>query len=278
MKKVDQILKIIKKYDFKKQDLDSEITKSSQITFIQFTCSTINPKFLLDQQNPQNYVSLNPKGNNMETDLPTLEKFYIEINKIYPTKIIILIGNTDPFYIYSEEGKIYPNISNKELLLRYNKQWSKYKRNLADYLKLKYPKLEIEIISWYELEVSMKEIYGWDFRKQFSITKRRIKQLFKESDFEWELRRLKDQFGPGKYFFNLKVPADKTLKRWILRKFTEYAVQGLWIKLLFPDAILLQNEKPSNLRSSMYQPLIKELLNSKLPIIYPFGIDNSGYQ
>lgn len=54
-------------------------------------------------------------------------------------------------------------------------------------------------------------------------------------------------------------------------------LQGLWLKENFPDGILLQNEKPTLLRCEMYQPLIIEKYKTKLPNLFIFGVDNSGY-
>lgn len=278
---------VIYKFDGKKdKNTDWELVRASiainiyenkPLTLIQFTCSTINPSYMFNLKQPEKYVSLNPEGNNMEVDLPTTNKLYFEIAKIIPVRLIILIGNTDPFYIYSQEGTIYPNIPTEALLKRFNKRWRKYKKNLECYLQLKYPTLKVEVVSWYELEQKMGKL-GWDFRLQFQKTKENISKYFRKEDFKWELNRLSDQFGSGKYFYNLDRPSTLILGKWIKRKFAEYTTQGFWIKLIFPGCILLQNEKPSDLRTSMYQPLIREVLNTKLPVIYPYGVDNLGFQ
>ena len=106
----------------------------------------------------------------------------------------------------------------------------------------------------------------------------KISRYFSKKELDWELAKLKNQFGSGKYFENLTRPSDKLLKDWVKRKFAEYAVQGKWLYKYFPNTILIQNEKPSELRSRMYQPLIKGEYGDKLPIVYFFGIDNSGFR
>lgn len=250
----------------------------NQLTLIIFTCSTINPKYMFDLKNPENYVSLDPKGNNLEQDLPKLKKFYQQLSKYISVKIIILIGNTDPFYIYTQEGKIFPNISEGEFWNRFNIRWQLYKNNLQQYLKKRLPNIKFEVISWYELEKSYEKYLIWNFRKQFTYVRKNIYKYFSQDDLNRELSSLQNAFGEGKYFYNIKKPPTPILKEWIKRKFAEYAVQGLWIKQIFAEAILLQNEKPSFLRTKMYQPLIKKYLNSSLPVIYPFGVDNLGFQ
>ena len=287
MDKASTLLSILEKANTKKNDviflpfvkcaIETAIFSQKPLILLTFTCSTINPQYMYDVKNPELYVSLDPEGNNLEVDLPTLASLYKQLNLIYPTKLIIFIGNTDPFYIYTEEVQRLPGVTTKEFWKRFSKRWKLYKKNLGLYIQKAYPSLNPEIISWYELEKEW-VTFGWDFKKQFNKTLQKIDTYFPKSDFEWELTKLENSFGKGKYFYNLKKPSQKTLQIWVKKKFAEYAVQGLWIKFIFQNAILLQNEKPSDLRSKMYQPLIKSKLNSRLPIIYPYGVDNSGYQ
>lgn len=233
---------------------------------------------MFDRKNPENYVSLEPAGNNLKQDLPKLKKLYKQSVKYRSVRLIILIGNTDPFYIYTQEGKIFPNISEKGFWNRFSKRWKIYRSNLEEYLQKLLPNVKFEVISWYELEKDLEKKLGWNFKGQFSEVRKNISKYFTKEDFNWELKNLKNAFGEDKYFYNLKRPPIPVLKEWVKRKFAEYAVQGLWIKQIFPEAILLQNEKPSFLRTKMYQPLIKKYLNSRLPVIYSFGVDNLGFQ
>lgn len=283
----DKVCKAITNLDYKKDSSDSFLIKSvvlnclnqnRPIIFVQFTCSTVNPKFLYSSKNPEKYISLSPRGNNLQPDLTTLQKFYSQIQALAKVRIVIFIGNTDPFYIYSMEGKLYPKLTAEKLLVKYNERWSKYKKNLSKFISKSNPELKFELISWYDLEIQVKQSPGWNFRKQFQKILKNINKYFSSEDLDWELKKLKTQFGTDKYFYNIPCPPDKILKIWIKRKFSEYCLQGFWVKTLFPEAILLQNEKPSKLRTKMYQPLIEKILDSRLPVIYPYGVDNSGYQ
>lgn len=288
MRDLDQrIINVLKKYDGKgdqNPDLDllrlnvlASITQKKPLQIVLFTCSTINSENMFNEQRFDLYVSLDPKGNNLEIDLPNLSKLYSDLNKLITVETTVLIGNTDPFYIYTQEGEIFSGISEQELLKKFSIRWAKYRINLEKSIKSDFPNLNIKVVSWYELERGWSD-FGWDFRKQFRQVRKNIDKYFTVKEFAWELSKLKEAFGPDKYFKNLKRPPDSILKEWIRRKFAEYTVQGFWIKLIFPNAILLQNEKPSDLRTRMYQPLIKEKFNSRLPVLYPFGVDNSGYQ
>lgn len=261
-----------------KANIANSVYQNLPLNFVIFTCSTINPKYLFDQNNPEKYVSLSPIGNNLEVDLLKLKNFYDKISKIYPTKITILIGNTDPYYIYSQSWKIYKNLSSDILWKRFSKRWNNYKQNLNLWLKTELPNVNFEIISWFELEKTWEKNTGNNFEYIFNKTYKDIFSYFSKKLLDWEICKLKKQFGLNKYFYNIKTPKLSILNDWTKRKFAEYAVQGFWIKQIFPNSILLQNEKPSLLRTKMYQPLIKKYINSELPVIYPFGIDNSGFQ
>lgn len=284
---VKKIMVILKRYDSKGDQnpdwayIEATVTTSvlteKPLLFVNFTCSTINSEFMFDQKNPELYVKLDPKGNNLGLDLPVLNKLYQKLSKIYPVKVLILIGNTDPFYIYTQEWKIFPHLSPKILWKRFASRWQRYRNILEKTIQTQYPKLNIEVLSWYELEQRWNQ-NGWNFKDTFDKTKTNINDYYGARAFNWELNKLEQAFGPGKYFDKLQKPATKILKEWVRRKFAEYTVQGLWIKQIYPSAILLQNEKPSDLRTSMYQPLIKELLDSKLPVLYPYGVDNLGFQ
>lgn len=287
MNKLKAVLNIIKKFDAKDrnaswpdiENIVAEVVAANKpLTLISFTCSTINPRYMFNEKDPELYVSLNPQGNNLEPDLSKLQEIFLELSSYIEVRLIILIGNTDPFYIYTQETKALPSLSEADFWRRFSKRWRIYRKNLITYLCKQSPKLKVEVISWYELEKSWEKKKGWDFRRQFTKTRKSVTKYFSEEELNWELSNLKKNFGKGKYFYNLERPKEVTLKEWVKRKFAEYSVQGLWIKQIFPKAILLQNEKPSDLRTSMYQPLIKEVLNQNLPVIYPYGVDNLGFQ
>ncbi len=241
------------------------------MNLILFTCSTINDKFMFDQKFPWNYVNLDPKGNNLESDISTLRKLS---NK---NKILIIIGNTDPYYIYSQSFSVYPNLDKKLLWKKFDARWQKYKQNLEIWLKQNHV-FYFQILSWREFELNIKQQIGIDFESVFNNLLPKIGTYFSQKDFDLEFRKLKLAFGPDQYFKNLKQPSDKILKIWIKRKFTEYTLQGLFLYLFFPEYTLAQNEKPTLLRNKMYQPLIKAFFNKNLPVITPFGIDNTSYQ
>jgi len=289
MQKNKKILEILKKFDGKgknnpdwkliKANLYTSLIKKRPIQLISFTCSTINPAYMFDKVNPENYVSLDPTGNNLEICLPKISemaKRFGEENINY--EILILIGNTDPFYIYTQEGKSL-NFTKKQLFAKYNSRWVIYKKELEEWIKFSYPELNFKVVSWYELEKDWERKVKVSFYKLFRETYKNIDKYYSQVELEWEFVKLENAFGEGRYFGSLEVPPREVLQDWIKRKFSEYTIQGLWIKQIFPYGILMQNEMPTDLRYKMYQPLIKKFYGNDvtLPNIYPFGVDNFGF-
>ena len=238
-----------------------------------FTCSTINPIEMFSRK-PENYVALSPIGNNLEADLPTLKKYLVGLKKQkIDFTLSIIIGNTDPYYIYTLIGKTCSFYSKKQFFNKFGARWTTYKSNFEKWLKTRLKIDNLKIVSWYEFEKSKGNLFEKMFNKYLKI----IDKYFSQDKFAWERNKMKQNFGFGKYFDSLPMPTDKILNQWVKRKFTEYMVQGLWLYENFPNAILLQNEKPTMLRYEMYQPLIREIYNSELKNSFIFGIDNAGY-
>jgi hypothetical protein len=253
------------------------VSSNGTLSLVLFTCSTINSKYLFSKT-PWKYVSLNVKGNNIEVDLPRLERVLGELRRIYPKiEVIVLIGNTDPYYIYLQQFRGMSKEEQKLTWCRFKIRWEKYREKLKSWIQ-QYSMPEIRVVSWYAFEKRIEKERNILFEQQFEQVKNDLASYFSAKDLEWELSQLKIQFGPGKYFTNLECPPENLLKDWIRRKFSEYALQGKWIYACFPNALLIQNEMPSDLRSKMYQPLIREEYHDVLPILYFFGVNNKGYQ
>ena len=283
---INKVIRIITSFDKNKKNPDltkikSIITKSVRsnkpIKMVCFTCSTINDRYLFDEERPWNYVCLNPKENNLETDIPVLKSLVKKLSSIYPVKLTIIIGNTDPFYIYTQSFSILKQYKQEYLWEKYSARWEKYRIKLSKWLKSQ-GLTNFEVISWYEFEKRIETEYQLIFKSLFKILLPNIKLFITKKDFSRERKVLRSAFGEDKYFKYLKPPKAKVLKIWIRRKFTEYMLQGFFIYKFIPNSILIQNEKPSILRCRMYQPLINILYKDRLPNIYPFGVYKSGYQ
>jgi len=245
------------------------------LEFLLFTCSTIDATKLFSDK-PWEYISLNPAGNNLETDLPNLKNILNILQNIYPIKLKIIIGNTDPYYIYLQQFVNFPENKCSEIKKEFEKRWTIYRNIFEDWLQEKLPNTNLEVISWQAWEKKQETEQKISFEKEFNNLYSQWPKIFSEKDLAWEYRKLITQFEPKKYFSGLTKPNDELLKDWIVRKFCEYAVQGFWLQRAFPNGILLQNEKPSELRSAMYQPLLKRI-GKVLPILYFFGVDDEGY-
>lgn len=281
-----KLIKKIEQYDSKglnnefRESIERTVLKAlndnKPLNLISFTCSTINSEYMFSDT-PWLYVNTNPKGNNLTPDIKRLKEIIIELKKIYPKiELNVLIGNTDPYYIYLQQFKNFPKNQRDFLWQKLNVRWKIYKKNFEKWAKKSIPKAQV--MSWYEFEKDIEITDGKSFEKEYEIVRKNIYLYFDKKQLEWEFKKLQTQFGKGNYFTNLQKPDDKLLKDWVVRKFTEYAVQAKWIYENIPNSILIQNEKPSDLRSQMYQPVIQEKYSDSLPIVYFFGVDNGGYQ
>ncbi|OHA11829.1 MAG: hypothetical protein A3I44_06325 [Candidatus Sungbacteria bacterium RIFCSPLOWO2_02_FULL_51_17] len=283
---IARLFRTIKRYDAKKQNPDDGAIVSRlrrivrlrlPMEFLSFTCSTTNPEYLFSKT-PWLYVNTDIRGNNLEADLPKLERVYRDLGKSYANiKFIVLVGNTDPYYIYSRQFDLYQGQNKSLLWEKFNDRWTCYRRNFEKWLRTNFSFGNVAVVSWYEFERARERRDKIRFEDMFQSVRRRSGFYFSRLDLQRELESIKAQFGPGKYFQQLAMPSESLLKDWVERKFSEYAVQGLWLREDFPDAILIQNEQPSDLRYRMYQPLIRERHGDVLPNVYFFGVDNRGF-
>lgn len=283
---VRKLYQMVKRYDAKRLNPDGRIifarirravTSRAPLTFLMFTCSTINSEYLFSKT-PWRYVSTRVRGNNLELNIPQLEQIFRNMKRVYPRiRLVILIGNTDPYYIYLRQFAAYSYQNRQLLTAKFNARWQRYRRNLERWLTRNFQFSDLRVISWYQLERTREKQDGIRFEVLFTRTRRNLNACFSREERRWELENLRTQFGPGRYFAKLETPPESLLRDWVARKFAEYAVQGLWLWELFPNAILIQNEKPSDLRYRMYQPLIREKYRTVLPNVYFFGVDNQGF-
>jgi hypothetical protein len=258
-----------------RQAIEKSIVKKQPLQLLSFTCSTIQSEYMFSDT-PWLYVDTNVERNNLTNDLEKLTEIVTELRDVYPTEITILIGNTDLYYIYLQQFKNYED--KDTLWKKFDERWDIYKQNLSTWLNENYPELKADVISWYEWEKKIEQKNGTSFETEYVNILEALDEYVEQKNLDWELTQLKTQFGPGKYFGNASAPNEDLLKDWTRRKFVEYAVQATWIYKYMSPSILIQNEKPSDLRSQMYQPLIQKKYNDNLPIVYFFGVDNQGYQ
>lgn len=259
------------------QAILTTVKENKPLRLFSFTCSTIQSQYLFSDT-PWLYVSTDVSGNNVEADLPRLESILAELRTVYPTELVILIGNTDPYYIYLQQFNKWSKEEQEYIWKQFSLRWEEYKNNLEVWIKNTFPSLNASVLSWYTFESDIEKKIGRSFEKEFTEIYKNIDQYAPKADREWELRQLKTQFGPGKYFTALECPPEELLRDWIDRKFAEYALQAEWIYEYLGPSLLIQNEKPSDLRTRMYQPLVQEKYKNKFPVVYFFGVDNAGYQ
>jgi len=245
-------------------------------TLLTFTCSTIQADQMFSST-PWEYVKLDPSGNNLESDLDSLRLIMRTIRLFEPAaRFVVMIGNTDPYYIYLQQFKNIPASQRSFVLEQFAKRWEIYRDRLQSWIDEKAPDLNAEVASWFSFEREIEASTGRSFEKEFDEVLIRIDDLAQKKDMDQEFEALEQQFGLGKYFEGLERPDQSLLKDWIRRKFAEYTLQALWIKELMPEVKFLQNEKPRQLRTQMYQPLVQEKYSEPFEVLQLFS-DDKGY-
>jgi hypothetical protein len=257
--------------------IDLIVCAGEQLQLATFTCSTISASKMFGSS-PWEYVSLDPTSNNLTNDIQRMSDLVKELRAVYKnTCLRIIIGNTDPYYIYTQQFALAKG-GVDELWDQFAYRWAQYKEELQKWVRGRVLDVPFEIVSWYVFEKEIERTQHESFEQEFLDALHQINGYAKASDLNWEFQKLQQQFCVGGYFEGLECPDDVLLRDWVRRKFAEYALQALWIREFMPNAILMQNEKPSDLRTAMYQPLVRERCNEAFPVLYVCGVDNEGYQ
>lgn len=257
------------------QAVERAVAMGVPLRFVTFTCSTITAREMYSDT-PWMYVRTDTAGNNLEADLPRLTGIVQALREVYPVEVVIMIGNTDPYYIYRQQFQELSQADRALVVEQFAARWAQYRDALESWVAATYPSLCARVVSWYVWEQEQNQLRAQTFEQEFDQVLAR--GVGSEADREWELRALRTQFTAGKYFDGLAAPDELVLRDWIRRKFVEYTLQARWMYEALMPMILIQNENPSELRSKMYQPLIAQQYDAQLPIVYFYGVDDGGYQ
>ena len=139
------------------------VEREEVLNFISFTCSTINSEYLFSDS-PWLYVNTETKGNNLEPDVERLALIVKEMRALYPnTTLTILIGNTDPYYIYLQQFKNFSAAERTILWNKFAEQWDTYRNKLEAWLVAAYPDIKAKVVSWYAFEKSTEQKTGKSF-------------------------------------------------------------------------------------------------------------------
>ncbi len=224
--------------------------------FVQFTCPPVDAK-ILTSDTPEDYLLTNPKGNNFEGTAGRLQSLIRQLKQVgIAAKVSLIIGDNDePEYIFPIIG--FPPL-NESLI---EKRKKTYKEEFERDMKRKYSDLALSIYRISELEKLVD-------LSHFTYTG------VVEEDVCSEAERMRDFFGVNSYYDGLSAPTQQQLVEMTNLKAQVYAKQGYILSTLFPEALLLQNEFPLQIRSRMLQAS-----NSRnpLPILYPYGRSTSLY-
>ncbi len=91
--------------------IEKTIRTRQPLRLLSFTCSTIQSQYMFSDT-PWLYVDTDVAGNNLINDLSLLTQILTKLRNVYPTELTILIGNTDPYYIYLQQFKTYNDKKN----------------------------------------------------------------------------------------------------------------------------------------------------------------------
>ena len=100
-----------------------------------------------------------------------------KLNKIYPTEVVILIGNTDPYYVYLKQFKGFTSLDRKILWSKFSKRWSRYKYMLEQKLITELGN-KVRVISWYEFEKETETKFKVSFEKEYEKLNLKYRDIF----------------------------------------------------------------------------------------------------
>ncbi len=236
--------------------------KTGIIDFFQFTCPRINATALFGPC-PKKYLLTDPSGNNFESTINRLKRLAKSLTSAgFKFNLTIIIGDTDePDYIFPVlKNPSFTGIEKRKSLYALNFTYQT-RRQCSGWLE------KIDIYQWSEIAELLRRELGCPPEKQPNMS---------NGDYQAEITRMRESFSPGNYYDGLPIPTNDQLTQMVNLKFLTYAQQGRASSILFPSAILLQNEFPRLLRTKMLNSQIEDP-DKKIVALYPYGRSNSLY-
>ena len=230
--------------------------RKEEIEFMQFTCPPVDAK-QLSTTAPEAYLLTNPKGNNFEGTAGRLQSLIRKLKEVgLSSKLSLIIGDNDePEYIFPVIGS--PII---DPLLAEERRKT-YMREFSRDMRRKFPDIEFRVYRVSELEQAS-DLANFTYLGVSA------------TDIAEETERMRDFFGDGSYYEGICPPTLEQLREMTQLKSQSYAKQGYILSTAFPNAILLQNEFPLEIRSRM---LKASNTSNPLGIVYPYGRSTSLY-
>lgn len=261
----------------------NSIVTNEPITLIQWGCTKRNKL----SNSWETYVQTNAEGSNLLPNLPFLKLVISEFkNAEIPIKIIPLFADSENWWVDLQEGQNL-NINPNDLSSILKPQWDLATANLQQEVDLIIGFNVLKLIQTSDLEIQMKNDNQFDFGQQFeqfrqvAIEKFNL-NLIARMSLVWKnvlegnqrsaFADAENELGTTK-FANVKTLSDlQSLipAKYIeitARQLAEYGLQGEMLRILAPNAILLQNERPIDEKNDFYNSLRKDDI---LPEICPY--------
>lgn len=242
-----------------KESIDRAFTTDGVVELMQFTCPPINGR-LLSPTGSEDYILTDPTGSNLEADgnATRLGNLIDAIQKAgFSTRLRLIIGDQDePDYMFPVLGE--PANYNSD---RADDRKSDYARNLTARVNDQYPKWNASIDRMSDIEIITE-----DLPAPLSVDAEQTQQ-----DMLVESEQMKRVFLEGGYYYGLAKPNDEQLQQIVELKFRTYGRQGFKLKQMYPNAILLQNELPVDVRSRMINAGLVQLNEPSIGVLYPYG-------
>lgn len=234
-------------------DIYNGLSENGCVSLGIFSCPEISTEFLTTSK-PDSYIrteairttaTANPKPIVWITDVLNA----LEI----PLELKIIVGEKDEeSYIFPVTGNFGVNTS------QLNQRREKYRSDFKNLCTRVFPKTPFDVIGWSEIE---------------NILPKSNINILETQDIKEEARRISSFFDSGGYYYGLPKPDMNGLLNIAKLKMREYSKQGLVIKQLYPNLILLQNEVPPLLRTRMLNASLYQPINA----VYPFSTRESIY-
>lgn len=225
------------------------------LEFIQFACPEIDAR-KLSSNCPSDYIKINA-SNKINGQDQKLRKLIRELQREGFSSFIniVLIDTDENDYVFPVVG-MPKNLNSCEVSSRKLIYFSDFQTKWRSRYGIS---ITTNCFRWSEIRET----------NQYSIETLDAAQLKEETE------RLKQIFSKGNYYNGWISPSDADLARIAELKFKTYGNQGYQLTRYFPNAILIQNEFPLELRTKMLNQLNDDI--NTLPAIYPYGSSEKIY-
>jgi hypothetical protein len=267
------------------------ISANVPITLLQFTCPARRPEGVvgLDSENCEEYLITDPMQNNLRVDMPYLIVLKTELDRLgVKNDLKIIMADTSVYWMNFNQGRVF-GVAKEIVATKLIPRYVEAQKRLQEFVNEQFTSNSAaEIISNYELEKDIESQTGSSYIERWQEIR---KQIIASTDTDWprivynSYRTQLIQNGENKNtaLALAKIWLDENKDRVsLIDSFLgatgiltndilelgivweiEYRINGIDFELLFPNAILIQNEAQAQTKNQLYSSMRK----TQLPII-----------